>query len=416
MNAANPSFSQLAIRYASYPTIMGSTAFVLLILVGDGLPYLPTVPIVVAAALLAVAMLERRLPFHREWLHDHRDAACDATHAIVNLATLLSVHWFITLLPSQWLASSVWPTDWPLVAQALLVGLVLDLSLYSVHWFSHRYAWLWKFHAIHHSSERLYWLNGERRHPLHAMMMAGPGLLIVVLLGAPSLAVGVWLGVLAVHLAFQHSNLDYRVGPLRYLVGAAEVHRWHHKREYEDAQVNFGEFWMIWDHAFGTFKLPRQALGATDVGLSDRAFPMRYAAQLVYPLTRRDPDAELIAQRRLQAASIAFVRECRVARVHEDARDLPTAWRAHELAHIIGQPYLRLHLLSHWQMVGLAWRTGNTAECRAQAVRLILTPLAHLTGRTPLNNVGTRRVGLLDQGSWPTELEPMTFQRREAKG
>jgi sterol desaturase/sphingolipid hydroxylase (fatty acid hydroxylase superfamily) len=93
-------------------------------------------------------------------------------------------------------------------------------------------AWLWRFHAIHHSSERLYWLNGERRHPLHAGMMAAPGLVAVVLMGAPALAVGAWLGLLAVHLAFQHSNLDYRVGPLRFLIGAAEVHRWHHKREY----------------------------------------------------------------------------------------------------------------------------------------------------------------------------------------
>lgn len=414
MTATSLSFSQLAIRYASYPAILGATAYVLLVLVGDSLPYLPTVPLVVAAALLAVALLERRLPFHREWLRDHRDAACDATHAVVNLAILLSVHGLIALLPSQWLPGSVWPAGWPLVAQALLVGLVLDLSLYSVHWVSHRYAWLWKFHAIHHSSERLYWLNGERRHPLHAMMMAGPGLLIVVLLGAPSLAVGAWLGVLAVHLAFQHSNLDYRVGPLRYLVGAAEVHRWHHKREYEDAQVNFGEFWMIWDHAFGTFKLPRQTLGPADVGLSDRAFPMRYAAQLLYPLTQQDSEAVRVREEQFEAARIAFRRESAIARTQEHAWHLPAAWRAHELAHVIGQPYLRLHLLSHWQMLGLAWRTGDSAECGAQALRLMLTPLAHFTGRTPPYNVGTRRVGLLDTGGWPTELDPMTLQRREA--
>ena len=41
---------------------------------------------------------------------------------------------------------------------------------------------------------------GERRHPLHAGMMAAPGLVAVVLMGAPALAVGAWLGLLAVHL------------------------------------------------------------------------------------------------------------------------------------------------------------------------------------------------------------------------
>ena len=41
---------------------------------------------------------------------------------------------------------------------------------------------------------------GERRHPLHAGMMAAPGLVAVVLMGAPALAVGAWLGLLAVIL------------------------------------------------------------------------------------------------------------------------------------------------------------------------------------------------------------------------
>ena len=39
-------------------------------------------------------------------------------------------------------------------------------------------------------------------------------------------------------------NLGYRVGPLGLLIGVAEAHRWHHKREHEDAQVNYGDFWM----------------------------------------------------------------------------------------------------------------------------------------------------------------------------
>ncbi|CAD0264297.1 hypothetical protein DENIT_20187 [Pseudomonas veronii] len=33
--------------------------------------------------------------------------------------------------------------------------------------------WLWRFHMVHHSAERLYWMNGERGHPLHAALMGG---------------------------------------------------------------------------------------------------------------------------------------------------------------------------------------------------------------------------------------------------
>ncbi|WP_235597511.1 sterol desaturase family protein [Pseudomonas aeruginosa] len=78
------------------------------------------------------------------------------------------------------------------------------------------------------------------------------------------LAVGAWLGFLVVHLAFQHSNLGYRVGPLGLLIGVAEAHRWHHKREHEDAQVNYGDFWMPGGHLFSAFRSQKHTLGAKE--------------------------------------------------------------------------------------------------------------------------------------------------------
>lgn len=411
MKTKETPFFDAVIRYGSYPLVVGATALVLFGGLAGGWPYFPTVPLTVAAALAVIALLERRLPFHAAWRHDHRDSVCDAIHAVVNLMVLLAVHGVVAALAPVWSAGIWWPDQWPLWAQALAVGMVLDLSLYSVHWLSHRVAWLWRFHAIHHSSERLYWLNGERRHPLHAGMMAAPGLIAVVLMGAPALAVGAWLGLLAVHLAFQHCNLDYRIGPLRFLIGAAEVHRWHHKREYEDAQVNFGEFWMVWDHMFGTFRLPRHKLGANEVGLKEVDFPMEYGAQLAYPFRALAPAANA-ASGAYALARAAFLRETRAAASCEAAGDLSSAWRAHELGHIVAQPYLSLHLRSHAAMLGLAWRTRNTSEVLAQAVRLALVPVGHALGRTPPQNVGTGRFGVLEHGTWPSELDPITFQRR----
>lgn len=405
------SFTETLIRYGSYPLILGATATVLFGGLAAGWPYFPTVPLIVAAALALVALLERQLPFHAAWQQDHRDSVCDAIHAVVNLVVLLAVHGVVAALAPLWSAGEWWPDQWPLWAQALAVGVVLDFSLYSVHWVSHRVAWLWRFHAIHHSSERLYWLNGERRHPLHAGMMAAPGLVAVVLMGAPALAVGAWLGLLAVHLAFQHSNLDYRVGPLRFLIGAAEVHRWHHKREYEDAQVNYGEFWMFWDHLFGTFRLPKHQLGANEVGLKETDFPMDYGSQLVYPFSRRPAAADTSAGG-FALARAAFLRETGLAVSGEADGDLRAAWRAHELGHIVSQPYLGLHLQSHAAMLGLAWRSRAYSEVLAQVLRLALAPLGHAFGRTPPQNVGTGRFGVMEHGTWPPELDPLTFQRR----
>lgn len=238
--------------------------------------------------LMSVAALERYFPFDAKWKEPDKDLPADVIHAVVNLLVMHAAAWGFALLHSwtgwdqRW-----WPTDWPFLLQVFAAGVPIDLSLYIVHRLSHRHGLLWQLHSIHHSSRRLYWLNGERRHPFHAALMAGPGLLFVAVLGAPAEVVAGWFTILAVHLAFQHANLDYRTGPLRYLLGVAEIHRWHHRERFEDAQVNFGEFWLIWDHCFGTFYQPRSPLGP--IGIQGDPVPHRYGEQLVYPfLTRSD--------------------------------------------------------------------------------------------------------------------------------
>ncbi len=238
-----------------------------------------------ASGLAAVAFFERLSPFDRRWQSADRDFPADVAHAIVNLLVMHgAILGFVVMRGQLGWSGLWWPSDWPFLAQVFLAGLPLDLSLYAVHRLSHRYGFLWRMHSIHHSSRRLYWLNGERRHPLHAALMAGPGLLALGILGAPAAVVGGWFVILAVHLAFQHANLDYRVGALRNLVGVAEVHRWHHRERFEDAQVNFGEFWLVWDHLFGTFHRPTPPLGP--VGIQGDPVPVSYTAQLAFPFRR----------------------------------------------------------------------------------------------------------------------------------
>lgn len=106
--------------------------------------------------------------------------------------------------------------------------------------------------------------------------------MVVILLGAPANVIGAWFAIVGVHLAFQHANLDYTVGVFRKLLGVAEVHRWHHKREYEDAQVNFGEFWMLWDQLFGTYREGQNGVIAGEVGIRD-PMPLGYTDQLIWP-------------------------------------------------------------------------------------------------------------------------------------
>ncbi|KAA0963685.1 sterol desaturase family protein [Pseudomonas sp. ANT_H12B] len=279
-----PSFLRFALRWVSYPLVFGGSATFMIWTLYTGVPYWPTTPLVAAVGLLLIAGLERIQPFREAWLEDHQDTATDLLHMLVNLSVIqFTVGVLVEFGDAVPASVRLFPNKSPLWLQLLLVIAVLDLSLYAMHRISHRVYWLWRFHMPHHSAERLYWMNGERRHPLHAVLMASPGLVILFASGAPSAVVATWFGVLTVHLAFQHSNLDYRVGWLRHIIGVAEIHRWHHKRDFEDAQVNYGEFLMVWDRIFGTFYDSLGRLGQAEVGLHETDYPKNYLGQLIEP-------------------------------------------------------------------------------------------------------------------------------------
>ena len=278
-------FLRVLIRYGTYPIVFGVSVYaVLLTVTKAGLAW-PFFALTAGAALFIIASLERIQPYQRAWLENHGDLFADILYALINLALLSGTAWLLHFMRLDFLI--VWPDAWPSLLQILLAGMVIDAGLYFMHRLSHHVEWLWRLHALHHSSERLYWLNSERRHPLSAVILASPGIIAVVTLGAPPIIISAWLTLLTVHLAFQHANFDYSLGPFRKLIGVAEIHRWHHKRDYEDAQVNFGEFWMIWDHLFGTFSDNTRPLLQDEVGISDSTFPKTYMGQLRYPFITR---------------------------------------------------------------------------------------------------------------------------------
>ena len=274
------------IRTMSYPLIAGGASLLLLYLATVGAAYWPLFPLVVAVGITLVALLEGVAPYEPDWNRDHDgDTVADALHLFVSYLLIQGSVAFAfglrTWVPECWV---LWPQQAPMWAQVLLAGLILDLGLYTMHRASHASGFLWKLHAIHHSPERLYWLNGGRRHPLSALVLAGPGLTVLFLLGATPIAVGALLSIMSAHLAFQHANLDYRLGPFRHLLGVAEMHRFHHKREFEDAHVNFGEVFLIWDRLFGTFHHAPRSPRKGEVGLREDKITSGYLKQLLWPL------------------------------------------------------------------------------------------------------------------------------------
>jgi sterol desaturase/sphingolipid hydroxylase (fatty acid hydroxylase superfamily) len=133
--------------------------------------------------------------------------------------------------------------------------------------------------------KRLYGFNGLVRHPLHQQIDLAVGTLPLVLAGMP-VDVAVLLGLaMTVQLIVQHSNVDYRIGCLKYVLAVGEVHRIHHVNWPGEGDVNFGLFFTIWDRALGTFRRASNRLPtAGDIGVDgEPRYPQGYLAQLALP-------------------------------------------------------------------------------------------------------------------------------------
>jgi len=80
------------------------------------------------------------------------------------------------------------------------------------------------------------------------------------------------------------------------------------------------------------------------------------------------------------------------------------AWQALERAHIVSQPYLGLHLASHWGMFRHALQERDVREVIGQCLRLVLAPLGAISGRVPLGNTGRSNVSAFRPMSIPHDL------------
>jgi sterol desaturase/sphingolipid hydroxylase (fatty acid hydroxylase superfamily) len=236
-----------------------------------------------AIALTFVA--EKIVPYNAAWNSSHGDFVRDTLHAIVNegsiVLSVLAVPLLVSLLPFR----SYWPRVWPFGLQVCLAVLVIDFGISITHYFSHRYRWLWRFHAVHHSVKRMYGFNGLMKHPIHQAIEMTAGTLPLILMGLPAPIALAAAYLVAVQLLTQHANVDMRLGPLKYLIAAAEGHRFHHQKWPKIGDVNFGLFTLLWDHALGTFYYEeRRTFASDELGIGAQPdYPPGYFAQLAQP-------------------------------------------------------------------------------------------------------------------------------------
>ena len=239
-----------------------------------------------AGALALSFMAEWWLPYEPQWNRAQGDRWRDLLHALVNESLNALGLLALPALAGMLSLGQLWPQAWPLWLQLLLAIVIADCGITLAHYFSHRWHWLWRLHAVHHSVQRLYGFNGLMKHPLHQAVEASAGLLPLLLLGIPQSVATLLAFAIAIQLLLQHSNVDMRLGPLRWIFAWAPVHRFHHMKYGRAGDVNFGLFFTLWDWLLGTvLHTDQYRIGSGDLGIGSRPdFPVDYLGQLLDPL------------------------------------------------------------------------------------------------------------------------------------
>jgi sterol desaturase/sphingolipid hydroxylase (fatty acid hydroxylase superfamily) len=205
------------------------------------------------------------------------------------LLLLVQFHgWLHAWIPASFRAAVAAQPWW---LQALEVVLLSDLTIYWGHRLQHRIPLLWRFHSIHHSAEHLDWLAAHREHPLDTVYTMGLINLPPFLLGFPLETIAGFIAFRGLWAIYIHSNVRLPLGPLRVLIGAPELHHWHHDKA-RDAG-NYANISPLMDVIFGTYRCPDHEPPAFGI---HEPISRSYLGQLLHPFRRRNrPPATVTA-------------------------------------------------------------------------------------------------------------------------
>jgi lathosterol oxidase len=203
------------------------------------------------------------------------------SHLLVQVLALL------TLAPAGLLFGGIvsprlqaWVAGQPVLLQFVLALSIADLFQYGVHRAFHAVPWLWRFHAIHHSSHAMDWLAGSRLHLLDVIATRAVTFVPLFVLGFAPSALMAYLIFVAFQAVALHANLRFGFGPLGWLLATPAFHHWHHAVSPVDK--NFAIHLPVIDRLFGTAHEPG---GFPErYGIAGDPVPEGWGSQLVWPL------------------------------------------------------------------------------------------------------------------------------------
>lgn len=275
----------------AWPALLSASLFLTYLGFQGGFNKETTVLGVYLCLAFAIFLLERCMPHEQSWQANDGQMANDLLHTAVGaaapefLARSMVILFFsglaVTLAAS--FPHALWPRTWFLPAQVFLALLVADFGLYWAHRLGHELMIFWRFHALHHSPARLYFINTGRFHFVDSFKSVLFGLPLLVILSPPEEVIFWYLAFYNYVGILSHCNIEMRLGVFNYVFNTPGVHRWHHSKVLSESNNNYGEILMLWDLVFGTHLIPDRRPPA-DIGI-DYMVPRGFFAQLAFPFT-----------------------------------------------------------------------------------------------------------------------------------
>ncbi|MBV8534493.1 MAG: sterol desaturase family protein [Alphaproteobacteria bacterium] len=244
--------------------------------------------LVVAVVAYAMARRGRLAGFRRRFLSraiwGHASSRADYAYYVVNgvlyplaLAPLVLAGATVAAWMQAGLIRSLGPlgapllsAGWARVLYTIAFFVALDFGRFIVHSLMHDVPWLWPFHKVHHSAERLTPFTNFRMHPVEMFLLTvSANLFTGIVSGVVWYVSGGKVGVytffgLHVGLAafnaignLRHWQVWVSFGPWleRWLVSPA-LHQIHHSTDPRHFGKNRGYAFAVWDRLWGSLYVP----------------------------------------------------------------------------------------------------------------------------------------------------------------
>jgi len=170
----------------------------------------------------------------------------------------------------------------PWILQFFLAVVIADLAEYFIHLALHKVPFLWRFHAIHHSSKALDWIAGSRSHFVDDTLVRG-FILVPLMFGFSQSIIFAYLIFVTLHATWTHCNFGPNAKWLEEFLVMPRYHHWHHTFQKDGIDKNFAIHFPWIDKIFGTYYFPNH--WPEKYGLDGEELASGFWGQTIGPFT-----------------------------------------------------------------------------------------------------------------------------------